>query len=147
MDGKDDINERSLVHKLVLHGGVMPQDVPAENPVSDDITLLDAILKTSKDATLMLSSTDIFGRIPLHYAALNGYPKIAKLIVQHMEEAAMERRSKKIIGSTFGDHEGHSSLFYAVVHGFKDVVQVLTDVEGVNVDDLSIGIGSWNMLF
>lgn len=174
ISGADDMNERSFLHLLVISGGsfhridslfskfrhkspgwshdyslALPfDDDEEEDPHRDDPDLLTFILDLSESAASHLVVPDIFGRIPLHYAALYGYHRITKVLVKHLKNfeptvppagspADVIRRNQPL-GCSWVDHEGHSSLFYAVLRGHHEVVRILIDLENVDVDDCSV---------
>jgi ankyrin repeat protein len=154
VSGVDDVNERTLIHKIVLCGGQLdcydprpsPTSLPS-TPSSNGNELLKFLLDASPSASSCLTVADIFGRIPLHYAAMNGYADMARVLVEKHRE--MQHRATpdfesefvkcRAHGASWLDYEGHSPLFYAVIYGFTDVVAALLDVQDVDVDDLPVG--------
>jgi hypothetical protein len=108
----DEINERTLIHDVILGGGKL-----ADPPDSvDECDLLKILLPASK-----LGLQDIFGRRPLHYAAILGYHKMAQLIIA-------EERNQGV--SEGVDVEGYSPLFYAVMKGHTETVRVMVETFG-----------------
>lgn len=108
----DDINERTLIHDIILSGG----SVYDGNTFHDECKLLDILLPASK-----LDMQDIFGRRPLHYAAILGYHNMARAII------AEERKQGVAEGV---DVEGYSPLFYAVLKGHTETVRVMVETFG-----------------
>lgn len=147
IDGAGDVNQQSLVCKLVIGGGVYASDVFKNSAItarsaavaSDTVEIIQLILDHIKDDSI-LEVADAFGRTALHYAAIKGHATIARFIVQRLKASRWGCTSGNIIGSTKLDSECHTALFYAVVGGHTDIVDALTDVDGVNVDDLTVGM-------
>jgi glycerophosphodiester phosphodiesterase len=192
---KDDVNERTLLHKLALHGGRLPQNPgdastrritsngaagaayffpctalskPRTTPghsssiapspwasvtatanavsagtldlaaVNDDPTLIELVLERLP-ASFITDAPDIFGRRPLHYAALNGFARIASALIHdlHRRHTEGDTRIIDLSADAWCDNEGYTPLFYAVLRGHAETVRVLIDEGGMtNVDVL-----------
>ncbi|KAG5461046.1 MAG: hypothetical protein BJ554DRAFT_6830, partial [Olpidium bornovanus] len=165
---RDDISGRTLLHCLAISGGALPSrergstawrmEFPltskgSENKLfgtdtreeetrlqagQDDPTLISFILDnipTKRGWSL----PDLRGRRPLHYAALNGYANIAKVLVKaHMEGVAA---AESFMSASKGncspftppcwcDNDGYTPLFYAVLQGHTEVVKVFIEDGG-----------------
>ncbi|KAF9171502.1 Glycerophosphocholine phosphodiesterase [Mortierella sp. AD011] len=141
------VNDQTVLHRLAIEGGIYTK-VPAEdsNPLhqangcnehtqrhvtpKDDPELITFILKqissyTEENSLCTLKSTaDIFGRRPLHYAAMYGHANIAKALIKDL------KASGEFIN--FSDHywfdtDGFTPLIYAVSRGHAATLKVLVE--------------------
>ncbi|KAL1919924.1 uncharacterized protein VTP21DRAFT_1856 [Calcarisporiella thermophila] len=128
------IDGRSLIHLLLIHGdkfvlrnGSAPSNSLSNSPHSSLIYLLSLLLDRS-DCT---SSADLFHRLPLHYAVINGYPNAVKLLLEH---------ELKLLGnfkttSEWHDSNGCTPLFYATQAGDLESLRYLIEIGSIqNVD-------------
>lgn len=84
----------------------------------------------------MLMSADLYGRIPLHYAAINNDLDVTQGLISLIKFT----QSESLMLETFWiDCEGHSPLFYAVVGGHESVVLAILIINGLSVDDKLLG--------
>ncbi|KAI9593247.1 Glycerophosphoryl diester phosphodiesterase family-domain-containing protein [Syncephalis fuscata] len=200
---KDDVNERTLLHKLALHGGRLPENPvdpntrrvtsdgaagaayffpctslsrtrglrshitppssaststtssgplapvtittsavssgdPELSTINDDPTLIELVLE-QLPTSFVTDAPDIFGRRPLHYAALNGFPRVASALIHDLHRRHTEGGTRIIdlSADAWCDNEGYTPLFYAVLRGHAETVRVLIDEGGMtNVDVL-----------
>ncbi|KAG0246874.1 Glycerophosphoryl diester phosphodiesterase family-domain-containing protein [Mortierella sp. GBAus27b] len=146
------VNDQTVLHRLAIEGGIFTKAVESnqnsdksqltaetstqpQSPVQrDDPKLISFILKqlslaTKQDSLATLKSTaDIFGRRPLHYAAMHGYPEITKALINDL------KASGEFIDFSdpyWFDTDGFTPLIYAVSRGHAGVVKVLIEEGGI----------------
>ncbi|KAG0301831.1 Glycerophosphocholine phosphodiesterase [Dissophora globulifera] len=145
------VNEQTVLHKLAIEGGNFTKSSNAEGVIDDtqmdntspqlpsstakdDPELITFILKelsalAEHDALCALKSTaDIFGRRPLHYAAMHGYPNITKALINDL------KASGEFIDFSdpyWFDSDGFTPLIYAVTKGEDGVLRVLVEEGGI----------------
>ncbi|CAG8559760.1 16394_t:CDS:10 [Funneliformis mosseae] len=165
-----DINERSLIHKLVINGGKLPSDnsssltscSPINNGnssggqmiysittfqvqncqsqvVCEDINLISWIFENIPQAEYSkVSSTDAFGRRPLHYAAINGFEKITGLLLGFVIRTGQFSLQQGFSDPSWFDNDGFTPLFYAIIRGHTKVVNCIIKGSNMkNVDAIS----------
>lgn len=147
----NDINGRTILHILVICGGDLNNSVSKNNEFRGSLSRMSlndssfqnsgVVLSERKDvvSTLLegfegirklVFATDMFGRIPLHYAAIDGNQNLARQLIQ-VSSSSYE--------AFWVDGEGHSPLFYAISNGHTGVVTEILKIDGVNVNDLFKG--------
>lgn len=113
VDDIDDINERSSVHHFAIKG---------------DCEFLRIVMLFGAN----LEAQDAFGRRAIHYASIYGHISCAEVLIKEGHVMLHLR-----------DHEGYTPLFYAVIHGYTEVVKLLLDslktsnANGVIDEDIS----------
>lgn len=143
-----DINGRSLIHQLVIHGGKLPRDnsnngvegsqitysitFPMQNNQNDnriceDISLISWILENIPQAEYSkVLSKDAFERRPLHYAAIGGFGKITKIL---LDFCIIRTEQFSEFSDTFWfDNDGFTPLSYAITRGNAEVVNCILEV-------------------
>jgi len=158
------INDQTVLHRLTIEGGNFARTVeddqdnaaselndgaPAQSrpPAQrDDPELISFILKqlssySDQNSLCTLKSTaDIFGRRPLHYAAMHGYPNITKALIDDLKSSG---EFIDFSDPYWFDTDGFTPLIYAVSRGQAGVVQVLVeegrikDIDAVTNGELS----------
>ncbi|KAG0242736.1 Glycerophosphocholine phosphodiesterase [Actinomortierella wolfii] len=154
------VNEQTILHKLAIEGGhlAMTQDdvevLPGVNPPKseeeevvkrDDPTLVEFILKELSSSTYtdhicaLKSTADISGRRPLHYAAMYGFPKIAKALLTDLQASG---EFVDFSSPYWLDSDGFSPVIYAVTRGHAEVLEVLIEQGGITDVDAVTNVGS-----
>lgn len=137
------VNEQTVLHKLSIDGGAFahthdsvsgPLGIVADHhhqpAPKDDPTLITFILQqlscnTQVEALCNLNSTaDIFGRRPLHYAAMHGYPNITRALLKDLKASG---EFVDFSSPYWFDTDGFTPLIYAVSRGHADVMKVLIE--------------------
>ncbi|KAF9319573.1 Glycerophosphocholine phosphodiesterase [Linnemannia elongata] len=137
------VNEQTVLHKLSIDGGAFahthdsvsgPLGIVAHHhhqpAPKDDPTLITFILQqlscnTQVEALCNLNSTaDIFGRRPLHYAAMHGYPNITRALLKDLKASG---EFVDFSSPYWFDTDGFTPLIYAVSRGHADVMKVLIE--------------------
>ncbi|CAO3573204.1 unnamed protein product [Mortierella alpina] len=146
------VNDQTVLHKLAIEGGTFAktQDADSTPPSShahpyksgeclpmaprDDPSLIAFILKelssyAQQDSLCTLKSTaDIFGRRPLHYAAMHGFPNIARALINDLKASG---EFVDLSNPYWFDTDGFTPLIYAVSRGQAGVLQVLIEEGGI----------------
>lgn len=102
---------------------------PGEDSAKVFNTILEAI-KTIYDHThILIMDIDVFGRRPLHYAALNNYPQLYKAMATYVKE-----NNLVVISEWWYDLDGCSPLFYTILKGYAETLNVILELfpKGVN---------------
>ncbi|KAI4665675.1 uncharacterized protein J4E92_001907 [Alternaria infectoria] len=92
---EDEINERNCLHKSAISGRI-------------------EVLKLGLSSNVDVHATDVYGRIPLHYACMHGYVEL----VQELINAAPETVN-------FRDQDSFTPLIHAIVHSKLACVEIL----------------------
>ncbi|CAG8576257.1 11236_t:CDS:2, partial [Diversispora eburnea] len=125
----DDINERTLIHKF---GGSLPSHFhniyeeifPSVNV--DDSTVLEFILENlNHSETSKVSTPDVFGRHPLHYAAANGLERVTYTLLEHLISNDLISVQTGFNDPFWWDSYGYTPLLYAVSHGHTKIVDFI----------------------
>ncbi|KAF9179517.1 Glycerophosphocholine phosphodiesterase [Haplosporangium sp. Z 11] len=143
------VNEQTVLHKLAIEGGTFAKTQDSEmeqtSPSSakptehvpaprDDPTLITFILQqlseyASQDSLCTLKSTaDIFGRRPLHYAAMYGFANITRALMLDLKASG---EFVDFSNPYWFDTDGFTPLIYAVSGGRAGALQVLIEEGGI----------------
>lgn len=102
---EDDINERNCLHQATIYGNAFVLQVGLRKKVD-------------------LGRTDVYGRVPLHYASMHGR--------LDMMEAILDTNPATI---DLIDHDNFTPLIHAIIHGHYECVAMLLG-RGARVDPL-----------
>ncbi|VUC35097.1 unnamed protein product [Clonostachys rosea] len=91
----DDINERNCLHQAAIYGK-------------------EHVLKWGLDANVVVDRTDVYGRVPLHYASLHGRIGILDALL------SVDSNTIDLI-----DHDNFTPLIHAIIHAHLDCVERL----------------------
>jgi CDK inhibitor PHO81 len=105
---EDEINERNCLHKSAIKGRL-------------------EILRLGLASNVDVHSTDVYGRLPLHYACMHGHVEL----VQDLIRAAPETVN-------FRDQDSFTPLIHAIVHSKLPCVQLLLE-NGADISRLGPG--------
>lgn len=151
------VNEQTVLHKLSIDGGAFAQahdsvsrplgnvaDAPKDDPTLITFILQQLSCNTQLEALCTLNSTaDIFGRRPLHYAAMHGYPKITRALLKDLKTSG---EFVDFSSPYWFDTDGFTPLIYAVSRGHADVMKVLIeegDIKDIDaIANCKLGLGS-----
>lgn len=116
----DEINERSCLHELAISGRLQ-------------------ILTTALERGANVRATDVYGRIPLHYACMHGRVEVIQALVRYDsiqvsrgDQSAMEGTSATDIVN-FKDLDNFTPLVHGIVHAQFAAVQTILQL-GARVD-------------
>ncbi|KAF9281888.1 Glycerophosphocholine phosphodiesterase [Mortierella antarctica] len=145
------VNDQTVLHRLAIEGGNFHTkhnksgtSLDKHTDVhtwTDDPTLIAFILQQLSTLTLkdslctMTSTSDIFGRRPLHYAAMHGYANITRALLNDLKASG---EFIDFSNPYWLDTDGITPLIYAVSRGHANVLKVLVeegrikDVDAVN---------------
>jgi CDK inhibitor PHO81 len=105
---EDEINERNCLHKAAIKGRL-------------------DVLKLGVASGVDVHTTDVYGRLPLHYACMHGHVEL----VQELVNAAPETVN-------FRDQDSFTPLIHAIVHSKLACVQLLLE-SGADMSRLGPG--------
>lgn len=125
VDYVDEINERSCLHELAVSGRLQT---------------LTALLKRGADTR----ATDVYGRIPLHYASMHGRVNAIEVLVKYDQDAFLKRNGgNAMVDATpfenivdFKDLDNFTPLIHGIVHSQFEAVQSILSL-GARVDPAS----------
>lgn len=92
---EDEINERNCLHKAAICGRI-------------------GVLRLGLAGNVDVHATDVYGRIPLHYAAMHGHVELLQELINVAPDTV-----------NFRDHDSFTPLIHAIVHSQLPCVQAL----------------------
>ncbi|RHZ57154.1 hypothetical protein Glove_393g44 [Diversispora epigaea] len=113
----DDINGRTLIHKLSIFGGSLPPGKTSFSNVEDSTILV--LENLDHSVTSKVSTPDVFGRHPLHYSAANGMARITTVLIDHL---ISNGQISGFDDPLWCDSDGYTPLLYAVSRGHTKIV-------------------------
>ncbi|KAH8730038.1 hypothetical protein GQ44DRAFT_607685 [Phaeosphaeriaceae sp. PMI808] len=108
LEQEDEINERNCLHKSAIKGRL-------------------EVLKLGLASDVDVHSTDVYGRLPLHYACMHGHVEL----VQQLLNAAPDTVN-------FRDQDSFTPLIHAIVHSKLACVQLIL-ASGADISRLGPG--------
>lgn len=112
----EDINERSLIHKLVIYGGKLPKD--KSSPTNSNVFGLEASQMTYF-ATAFHMRKD-FKSINYKINKVSEDVSLISWILEHIPQTEYSKIS-------FRDAFGRSPLHYAAINGFENCTKILLE--------------------
>lgn len=106
VQSEDDINERNCLHQATIYGNSF-------------------VLSVGLSKGVTVSRTDVYGRVPLHYACMHGR-------LDMMEELLNADHST----IDLIDHDNYTPLIHAIIHGHIECAQRLLD-RSARIDPIS----------
>ncbi|KAF5672435.1 ankyrin repeat nuc-2 [Fusarium heterosporum] len=91
----DDINERNCLHQAAIYGKQY-------------------VLEWGLSVNVVVDRTDVYGRVPLHYASLHGRLEMLKFLLD---------ANQKTIDLT--DHDNFTPLIHSIIHCHLDCIELL----------------------
>ncbi|KAM5343063.1 hypothetical protein ACJ41O_014029 [Fusarium nematophilum] len=91
----DDINERNCLHQAAIYGKQY-------------------VLEWGLAVNVAVDRTDVYGRVPLHYASLHGRLEMLKVLLD---------ANQNTIDLT--DHDNFTPLIHSIIHGHLDCIELL----------------------
>ncbi|CAG8978194.1 hypothetical protein HYALB_00011429 [Hymenoscyphus albidus] len=95
VQSEDDINERNCLHQAAIYGSSF-------------------VLKVGLSTAVLVNRTDVYGRVPLHYACMHGR--------LDMMEALLNADTTTV---DLIDHDNFTPLIHAIIHGHLECAQRL----------------------
>ncbi|KAL1623050.1 Karyopherin transporter [Diplodia seriata] len=95
LDQGDDVNARNCLHKAAISGRSL-------------------VLKIGLEGNADVRASDVYGRIPLHYACMHGHVGMIQDLVTTAPDTV-----------DFKDHDGFTPLIHSIVHNHLSCVQSL----------------------
>ncbi|CAG8572078.1 3742_t:CDS:10 [Paraglomus brasilianum] len=115
----NDINERSILHKLVIHGGIL--NTGRVSPTMKNTITSDQLLSLSRSPTdnnIKNMANGDSGSFASD--AVQGNPEIISVILEHLKgDLALQSNTK--------DTSGRRPLHYAMANGYVKIVRVLLE--------------------
>lgn len=106
IQSEDDINERNCLHQATIYGNYFVLNLALEKGVA-------------------VNRTDVYGRVPLHYASLHGRLDMINALL------AVDSDTINLI-----DHDNFRPLVHAIIHNNLDCVQMLVE-KGAQLNSIS----------
>ncbi|KAI0432894.1 hypothetical protein F5Y09DRAFT_120480 [Xylaria sp. FL1042] len=103
---EDDINERNCVHQATIYGNQF-------------------VLRVGLSGGVEVSRTDVYGRVPLHYASMHGRLDMLQVLLQANPSTI-----------DMIDHDNFTPLIHAIIHGHLACVELLLSASS-RVDPVS----------
>ncbi|GKU00832.1 hypothetical protein FLAG1_01460 [Fusarium langsethiae] len=91
----DDINERNCLHQAAIYGKQY-------------------VLEWGLSVNVVVDRTDVYGRVPLHYASLHGRLEMLKVLLD---------ANQRTIDLT--DHDNFTPLIHSIIHGHLNCIELL----------------------
>ncbi|KAH7004988.1 hypothetical protein EDB82DRAFT_551427 [Fusarium venenatum] len=91
----DDINERNCLHQAAIYGKHY-------------------VLEWGLSVNVVVDRTDVYGRVPLHYASLHGRLEMLKVLLD---------ANQRTIDLT--DHDNFTPLIHSIIHGHLNCIELL----------------------
>ena len=102
--------------------------VTSLGPNDDSVRLLQYILdQLLPEQRIALQARDVYGRMPLHYAAQYGFVVISQIILSHMQAWDQFDVSEPIDSPFWQDAEGYAPLHLSVIGGHPLTTQALLE--------------------
>jgi CDK inhibitor PHO81 len=124
IQSEDDINERNCLHQATIYGNSFVLGVGISKGVS-------------------VSRTDVYGRVPLHYACMHGRLDMMEALLNGMSIARLlllcvGTKNPEADHSTIDliDHDNFTPLIHAIIHGHIECAQRLLD-RSARIDPIS----------
>lgn len=106
IQSEDDINERNCLHQAAIYGNLF-------------------VLQYGLSKGVFVSRTDVYGRVPLHYASMHGR--------LDMLASLLDADPKTI---DLIDHDNFTPLIHAIIHGYYECVSLLL-AKSARIDPVS----------
>ncbi|CAG8445539.1 10238_t:CDS:10 [Scutellospora calospora] len=160
LEDDDIINKRSIIHKLVINGGILPQGNVIISPdissisgnsflsndsertlsLPDDSEIISCILENLPLEYSQVLSHDVYGLSPLHYASINGCVEITKILLEYLIKTEQFPLNPNFNNHAWFDADGYTPLFHAVVHDHVQVVDCILEIGKINDVDLASNV-------
>lgn len=114
----DDINGRTSLHEVSLIPIARSQQLTTSQASSAGRL---ALVSTCLEKGVPISQADVYGRHPLHYAAINGHAQVCQLLISAGADPSV------------ADLDGYSPIIYSITNGRGSVVQTFID-QGVSFE-------------
>jgi CDK inhibitor PHO81 len=108
LNQEDEINERNCLHKAAIKGRL-------------------EVLKLGLASNVDVHTTDVYGRLPLHYACMHGHVALVQALINTAPETV-----------NFRDQDSFTPLIHAIVHSKLECVQLLLE-SGADISRLGPG--------
>lgn len=97
VQSEDDINERNCLHQSAIYGNAFVLEVGLSNRVA-------------------VNRTDVYGRVPLHYACMHGRLDMMEVLLNANQSTI-----------DLIDHDNFTPLIHAIIHGHLECAERLLD--------------------
>lgn len=123
IQSEDDINERNCLHQATIYGNYFVLNLALEKGVA-------------------VNRTDVYGRVPLHYASMHGRLDMIDALLAGKKVPLLVSASiaklKLVDADTINliDHDNFRPLVHAIIHNNLDCVQLLVE-KGAQLNSIS----------
>lgn len=123
IQSEDDINERNCLHQATIYGNYFVLNLALEKGVA-------------------VNRTDVYGRVPLHYASMHGRLDMIDALLAGKKVPLIVSASianlKLVDADTINliDHDNFRPLVHAIIHNNLDCVQLLVE-KGAQLNSIS----------
>lgn len=123
IQSEDDINERNCLHQATIYGNYFVLNLALEKGVA-------------------VNRTDVYGRVPLHYASMHGRLDMidallaGKKVPLLVSTSFADRRLVDADTINLIDHDNFRPLVHAIIHNNLDCVQLLVE-KGAQLNSIS----------
>lgn len=123
IQSEDDINERNCLHQATIYGNYFVLNLALEKGVA-------------------VNRTDVYGRVPLHYASMHGRLDMIDALLAGKKVPLLVCASianlKLVDADTINliDHDNFRPLVHAIIHNNLDCVQLLVE-KGAQLNSIS----------
>lgn len=123
IQSEDDINERNCLHQATIYGNYFVLNLALEKGVA-------------------VNRTDVYGRVPLHYASMHGRLDMIDALLAGKKVPLLVPASianlKLVDADTINliDHDNFRPLVHAIIHNNLDCVQLLVE-KGAQLNSIS----------
>lgn len=123
IQSEDDINERNCLHQATIYGNYFVLNLALEKGVA-------------------VNRTDVYGRVPLHYASMHGRLDMIDALLAGKKASLLVSASfanlKLVDADTINliDHDNFRPLVHAIIHNNLDCVQLLVE-KGAQLNSIS----------
>lgn len=123
IQSEDDINERNCLHQATIYGNYFVLNLALEKGVA-------------------VNRTDVYGRVPLHYASMHGRLDMIDALLAGKKlpllVSASIAKLKLVDADTINliDHDNFRPLVHAIIHNNLDCVQLLVE-KGAQLNSIS----------
>ncbi|CAG8571179.1 17736_t:CDS:2 [Racocetra fulgida] len=127
-------DDTSTFHNLIDE---MVSDIKTEN---EDEVSENRMINQANPAVQKAFSVDIYGKNPLHYAAIKGFERITRILLEYLMRVEQFSLEMGFNDNVWFDDDGYTPLFYATLNNNVDVIDCIIEICQVNDVDNSTNV-------